>query len=175
LILAFFFTLLGRVHAANYGVVLPSGYLCTQQPGWGSVEVGSVVQLGLGDYPNYTNGTFTVSGWGTQIYGTADSFSFAYQGLFGDGSIVARVVSVQGGSGYAAAGVMIRETLDAGSANAKIAYWPSYAGMYFDTRTSTGGSTSEPGSLSATSPYWIKLIRSGNTFTRTGLTNSEPT
>jgi hypothetical protein len=157
-----FLCLLGRLHAVNYSVV-PSGYLCSQQPGWGRAEVGS---LGLsGDYPNYANGTFVVPGSGTQMYGTADSFTFAYRRLFGDGSVVARVVSVQGGSGYVAAGVMIRETLDAGSTNAKIAYWPSYDGMYFDTRTSTGGSTAEPGSLSGTVPYWVKLERTGSTFT----------
>jgi len=160
---ALFFCLLGRLHAANYAMALPSGYLCSQQPGWGGAQVGSLGQFG--GYPNYANGTFTVSGTGTQIYGTADSFTFAYQGLFGDGSIVARVVSVQGGSGYVAAGVMIRETLDAGSTNAKIAYWPSYGDLYFDTRTGADGSTAEPGTLSATTPYWIKLVRSGSTFT----------
>jgi hypothetical protein len=113
---------------------------------------------------SFTNGTFTVAGAGTQIYGTADAFHFVSQQLSGDGSIVARLVSLQGGVGYVSPGVMIRETLNAGSTNAKTADWAAYGGFYFDVRTSTGGSTSEPGNLSLTLPYWMKINRSGNTF-----------
>jgi hypothetical protein len=107
---------------------------------------------------------FTVAGGGTQIYGTADEFHFVYQSLSGDGTVVARVVSLQGGSGYVSAGVMIRNTLDTGSANAKTADWAAFGGIYFDVRTTAGGSTSEPGGVSATLPYWVKVSRSGNTF-----------
>jgi hypothetical protein len=106
-----------------------------------------------------------VSGAGTQIYGTADAFHFAYQPLLGDGTIVARLVSLQGGSSYVSAGVMIREALSADSTNAKTADWAAYGSIYFDVRTTTGGSTSEPGSVGATLPYWVKVTRSGSTFT----------
>src|SRR4029077_18927510 len=112
----------------------------------------------------YSGGRFTVQGAGTQIYGTADAFHFAYRHLSGDGSIVARIVSVSGGASYAAAGVMVRETLDQAATNAKVADWPSYNAIYFDFRGSTGGGTSEPGYASASLPYWVKLVRSGNTF-----------
>lgn len=44
------------------------------------------------------NSVFTVSGAGAQIYGNADAFHLVYQPLSGDGTIVARVVSLQGGS-----------------------------------------------------------------------------
>ena len=40
--------------------------------------------------------------------------------------------------------------LTAGSANAKTADWASYHSIYFDVRATTGGGTSEPGSVSAT-------------------------
>ena len=78
---------------------------------------------------------------------------------------MARLVSLQGGSRYASAGVMIREALSAGSTNAKTADWSSYGGIYFDVRTTTAGGTSEPGSVSVTLPYWVRVTRSGNTFT----------
>ena len=131
-------------------------------PGWTDGDVGSV---GVAGSATYANGTFTVEGAGSEIYGTADGFNFLYQPLSGNGTIVARVVSVQGGNSYAAAGVMIRETLTAGSTNTKTAYWPTYHSIYFDARTTTGGSTSEPGSKSATIPYWVEVVRSGSTFT----------
>jgi hypothetical protein len=110
---------------------------------------------------NYANGTFTVSGIGSQINGTADSFGFAYERLSGDGSIVARLVSMQGGS---LAGVMIRETLDAGSTNATTADWDARGTSYFDVRATTGGSTTQAGSTSVSLPVWVSLLRSGNAF-----------
>lgn len=129
---------------------------------WSDGDIGSV---GVSGSANYANGVFTVKGGGQQVYGTSDSFHFTYQSLSGDGSIVARLVSVQGASGYATAGVMIRETLNAGSTNAKTAEWPAYNGIYLDLRSTTGGSTSEPGSKSMTLPYWMKVTRGGSTFT----------
>src|SRR4029077_13914553 len=66
----------------------------------------------------YTNGTFTVTGAGVGIGGSADAMHFVYQPLSGDGSIVARVVSVDGTSGNPEAGIMIRATFDANSAHA---------------------------------------------------------
>jgi hypothetical protein len=59
---------------------------------------------------------------------------------------------------------MIRNTLDAGSANAKTADWAAYGAIYFDVRATSGGSTSEPGVVVATLPYWVKVSRSGNSF-----------
>ena len=159
-IFAMLFSLLGTLQA-QYFALVESGRLCARQPGWADGDVGSG---GLSGTANYTNGTYTVSGSGTQIYGTTDTFHFVYRRLSGDGIVVARVASVQGGSGYSAAGVMIRETLDAESPNAKIAAWPSYGAFYFDDRTTTGGSTGEPGSVSVALPYWVKLVRDGGSF-----------
>jgi len=129
---------------------------------WLDQDVGSV---GVTGSARFSNGTFTVQGAGAQIYGTADAFHNVYQPLSGDGTIIARLVSLQGGSTYVSAGVMIRETLNTGSTNAKTADWRSYGTIYFDVRTTTGGSTVEPGGVSATLPYWVKVARSGSTFT----------
>ena len=107
--------------------------------------------IGTAGDASYGNGTFTIKASGAQIYGTADAMHWAYQPLSGDGTIVARLVSVQGAAGYASAGVMIRESLDPGSRNAKTADWPGYNAIYFDLRTSPGGATSEPGSRAARS------------------------
>jgi len=140
------------------GPVVASGTFCTQQPGWQSVPVGS---SGMWNAANYTGGTFTVSGIGSQINGTADSFGFAYERLSGDGSIVARLLSMQGGS---LAGVMIRETLNAGSTNATTVNWSARGTSYFDVRTTTGGSTTQAGSADGSLPVWLRLVRSGSTF-----------
>ncbi|HEX8836205.1 MAG TPA: S53 family peptidase, partial [Candidatus Acidoferrum sp.] len=82
---------------------------------WSDGDIGSV---GVAGSASYANGTFAVSGagQGTMIT-SADGFHFVYQPLIGDGTIVARVVSVEGSSA-AQAGIMIRETLSAGANHA---------------------------------------------------------
>ncbi len=142
----------------------PVMFTVSTQPlpsGWLDQDIGSV---GAAGSAGYGNGTFTVKGAGQQIWGTADALHFVYQPLSGDGTIVARVVSLQGGSGYTSAGVMIRETLNAGATNANMVDWTSYATIYFDERASTGGSTTTAGSLGAALPRWVKVVRSGSTF-----------
>jgi len=128
---------------------------------WLDQDVGAV---GVAGSASYSNGTFTVNGSGQQIWGTADGMNYMYQPLSGDGSIVARVLSLQGGTSTQAAGVMIRETLAAGSTNVYAGY-STQAVTFVDFRSSTGGGTSTQQSQAAVLPSWVQLVRSGNTFT----------
>src|SRR3989475_436014 len=123
---------------------------------WADGDVGTV---GLVGSAAFTNGTFTVNGAGSQVWGTADSFHFAYQVLSGDGSIVARVVSISPTS--ATPGVMIRDSLNPNAMSAFGAYFNSNA--YLNYRSSTGGSTSQASAPAGSLPYWLKLSRSGST------------
>ncbi|MCB1129734.1 MAG: autotransporter-associated beta strand repeat-containing protein [Verrucomicrobiae bacterium] len=105
------------------------------------------------------NGEFDISGAGADIGGTADSFHFIYQPLDDDCEIQARLTSADAG---AEAGVMIRETLDAGAANAFA--FVSDGTAAFQTRSTTGGSTTSHGSASFSLPCWLRLVRNGNTL-----------
>ena len=144
----------------------PVMFTVTSQPllsGWLDADVGAVGNAGSA---NYANGTFTVNGAGTQNLTTADAFHFVYQALSGDGSIVARVASMPSGTG-ASAGVMIRQTLDSGSANGSTnENYPGGAYVQFYVRTTENGNRTSVGSGvgSTTPPYWIELVRSGNTL-----------
>src|SRR5438445_1591763 len=60
---------------------------------------------------------------------------------------------------------MIRETLNAGATNAGTVDWVGYGTIYTEVRTSTGGSTVLGGGVGVTLPYWVKVSRSGSTFT----------
>src|SRR5438046_2455764 len=126
---------------------------------WLDLDIGSV---GLAGSATYANGAFTVKGSGTGVIGTADSMNFLFQTLSGDGTIVARVVSSSAGQ----AGVMIRETLNANAADAFVIDQSSY--NYFYDRTSTGATAGQWGSSYHVLPYWMKLVRSGNTFSAYG-------
>ncbi|PYU18098.1 MAG: hypothetical protein DMG30_29125, partial [Acidobacteria bacterium] len=125
--------------------------------GWLDSDVGAV---GVAGSATFANGTFAVNGAGQQIWGTADSFNFAYQILSGDGSIVARVVSISPTS--TTPGIMIRDSLNANAMSAFGAYFASNA--YLNYRTTTGGSTSQASATAGSLPYWLKLSRSGSTI-----------
>jgi hypothetical protein len=59
---------------------------------------------------------------------------------------------------------MIRASLDANAANAFIAVSPSN-GVSFQYRSSTGGGSANNNTTGFSAPYWVRLVRSGNTFT----------
>ena len=68
-----------------------------------------------------TGGKMSLTGDGTDIWNNSDDFAFAYKTLTGDGSIVARVVSVGTGTNtWAKGGVMIRGSLNGGSTDANM-------------------------------------------------------
>ena len=135
--------------------------------GWTNRDIGSV---GAAGSVSYSGGTFTVQGSGADIWNTADEFHFAYRTLAGDGSIVARVAGVTNTDVWAKAGVMIRESLSAGSRHAAMLV-SSGKGLAFQRRTSTGGVSTHTGGGSSTAPYWVRLTRSGSTVSAYKSTN----
>src|SRR5262249_19662715 len=116
-------------------------------------------------------GTYTVNGSGSDIWDVADSFQFVYKPLSGDGSIEARVVSINNTDFWTKAGVMIREDTSAGSRDAfMLETGPNFGHNEpaFQWRTDPGGFTSDSDNhifgLQA-APVWLRLVRTGNTFT----------
>jgi hypothetical protein len=111
------------------------------------------------------NGAFTVSGSGHDIWDNADDFRFVYKRLSGNGSVTAKVDSLVNTNAWAKAGVMIRETLDAGSTFVDLAVTPGNS-CSFQRRPTTGGacaSTDWTGTA-VTAPYWVRITRTGNVF-----------
>ena len=129
-------------------------------PPWSTADVG---QVGLPGGASLANGTFTVAGAGADIWGTADAFRFVYQTLSGDGSVVARVASVQSVAAWAKAGLMIRQSLDPGAAQASIFVTPG-KGIALQYRSADGGASANVGT-SGSAPRWIRLSRAGSTIT----------
>jgi regulation of enolase protein 1 (concanavalin A-like superfamily) len=130
---------------------------------WSDGDIGAV---GVAGSASYANGTFTVAGAGLGTFSaSSDGLHFVYQPLAGDGTMVARVVSLQGSSA-AQAGIMIRETLNAGANHVFLFDYSS--STYMTERSSTGASSSYQPLGSGTLPYWIKLGRSANVFTLYG-------
>jgi hypothetical protein len=111
-------------------------------------------------------GTYTMAAAGSDVWGESDEFRYAYKMLLGDGSISARVVSVENTSTWAKAGVMIRETLDDYSTHGFMFITPENR-RAFQNRPEVGydsfSAHGEPNSI--TLPGWVRLVRQGNNIT----------
>jgi len=131
---------------------------------WVDQDVGAVGARGSASSSGYSS--FLVAGSGIGIGSNADSFHYVYQPLNGDGQIVVKVSTQENTSSSAAAGVMIRENTDPSSKHASMLITPSNA-VFFQRRLATGGATSQTVLAGAgiTAPYWVKLVRSGDTLT----------
>jgi regulation of enolase protein 1 (concanavalin A-like superfamily) len=128
---------------------------------WQDEDVGSVSVAGS---TAYGFGRMTIRAAGADIWGTADAFRFTYRALAGNGQIVARIDSLQATDIWAKAGVMMRETLSAGSAHA-FALQSSGAGVAFQRRAVPGGLSTETRGTTGSAPRWVRLARQGSTFT----------
>jgi len=110
-------------------------------------------------------GNIVMSGTGEDIYQTTDEFRYAYKRLDGDGSITARIESIQYTNEWAKAGVMIRPRLEPLTMQAQMIGSPSnrVEWMY---RPMAGAITTEIATdvNSTPLPHWVRLTRQGNTF-----------
>ena len=135
----------------------------TLEGGWSHADVGAT---GAGGGATMSNGAFTVSGAGADVWGTADAFHFAYRTLDGDGTIVARVSGMQFVHSWTKAGVMIRNGLSPSAAHAFMLVAASPAkGVPFQRRTVDGGASTSTSGSASTAPRWVKLVRSGAVIT----------
>jgi hypothetical protein len=104
-----------------------------------------------------------------------DNFFFLHRSLAGDGSITVRVTSLTDGAvpgqgegsiapqPWAKAGIIVSGGTRAGSAYAAVMATPGHGvRMQYDFTHDTAGL---PGAVSASSPRWLRLVRSGDTLT----------
>jgi hypothetical protein len=111
-------------------------------------------------------GNITMSASGADIYNLTDEFRYAYKRLSGDGSLTVRVESLVDTAAWAKAGVMIRVGLQPVSAQVHMIATPSDL-VEFMYRRGVGLATTQIATAAGSTPlpYWVRLIRTGNTFT----------
>lgn len=128
---------------------------------WTSTDIGATGQAGGA---SASNGVFTLSGAGSDIWGTADSFQYVSQPVSGDLSLVARLTGEQNTSPYAKAGLMLRKSSAANAANVVLDRVPG-GGFEFMTRASDGASETFLATTNLPLPAWVRLVVSGGTVT----------
>ncbi len=128
---------------------------------WTSADVGNPAVPGRA---SESSGTFSVTGSGADIWGASDQFHFLYQAVDGDVEIVARVESIEFMHRWSKAGVMIREQLTPGSSHAYM-LGSAAKGWAFQRRPAGEGISVHSEGPLTNPPGWVKLTRSGDTFT----------
>jgi regulation of enolase protein 1 (concanavalin A-like superfamily) len=127
---------------------------------WSNADIGNVGKAGS---TSVSGSTFTISGSGADIYGTADAFQYESQTLNGDGQIIAEVTSLTEANAWSKAGVMIRDGNGAGAKQVSMLV-SANGKAEFERRWGTNGTTGTT-DVAAPTPEWVKLVRQGNTFT----------
>ncbi len=118
----------------------------------------------VGSFVEAPAGTYTITATGADIWNLADQFHYGFKTLAGVGSIEAQVLSVGNTDPWAKGGVMIRETLDAGSKFAAVYITPGNGCRFQARATTDAAATSDTAvvttqQMAITAPYWVKLER----------------
>ena len=142
----------------------PPATTCGALPsGWASQDVGAVATAGASCFDANAQ-TYTVRGSGADIWNGADEFRFVYRQLTGDGTVFVRVAQLGQVDPWTKTGVMMRETLSAGSKHVSMLVSGSM-GTAFQRRAATDGVTTHTAGPVVAAPYWVGLRRRGNVFT----------
>ncbi|HLV99503.1 MAG TPA: PQQ-binding-like beta-propeller repeat protein [Ktedonobacterales bacterium] len=128
---------------------------------WNCADIGGATPGGA---QSLNNGTWTVQGGGGDIWGTSDQFHYLWQSLAADGSVSAHVLTQSNTDPWAKAGVMLRQ-----SSNADSAYYAVYVtpgnGIVVQYRSASGAMAVMNASMSGATPTYLRVGRSGTTFT----------
>ncbi|HOC63718.1 MAG TPA: discoidin domain-containing protein [Sedimentisphaerales bacterium] len=135
---------------------------------WSGNGADTLVLYVRGNAPGFVeaaDGAIIMNGIGTDIWNNGDQFRYAYKSLSGNGSITVRVDSIALSNEWAKAGVMIRETLEAGSKHAFVALTPTPShGLSFQRRPTADAASANTDVADIALPHWVKLTRTGNVF-----------
>ena len=148
------------IGAQTYAIASPQGGGALPAS-WQTQDIGAV---GVGGDASFASGTYSLTGAGADIWGTADSLRYVYTTLNGDGQITARVATEQNVHPWTKAGVMIRDSVTPGSRQALMLVSPG-KGNAFQRRLATGGVSTHTAGAFVTAPYWVRLTRAGNAIT----------
>lgn len=139
------------------------------------------IKIGTGTHPDAgvdispDGNTYTVKGTGNDIWGTNDSFEFAFIEVSGNFDISCRLANfttTNTADGWSKAGVMVRQNINTDGAS-PMAYFvaslhgtPGSAnnGLSWATRN-TSGTTASASNMAYSLPVYLRMTRTGNIFT----------
>ncbi len=139
---------------ATLASAVTTGFRILPSP-WKASNLGTPALSGSYAY-GPSDDSWTVRGAGTDIWYIADQGYYLQQPFTGEGRLIARVKSLVNTAPGAKAGLMIRSSLAAGSANVFMGI-SAAEGATFQRRTTNGGTTSSTKQAGLVAPRWVKL------------------
>jgi beta-glucanase (GH16 family) len=112
----------------------------------------------------FAGGTFTLAGQGGDIGGAADQFNFLSDPVSGDSMLFGRLTGLTNTGPSAKAGLMVRNSAAPDAAFADVVVAPGGAGVRFQWRAADGGAVSSVNVAGVSAPVWLRLVRTGNSF-----------
>ncbi len=151
---------------SGVATALPSGFTVS--------NIGSVT---LSSRATFDGSTFALTGGGDGFgingtTNTGDSFSFLSQSISGNTTLVTRVDGLTNEYANSEAGLVLRDGSSTGALSVAVVFVPG-DGVEFLWRTSVNATTFSSSFASGiSSPVWLELVRSGNTFSASYATSS---
>ena len=138
----------------------------SMDPAWSDQDIGSPGKAGS---VTQGGGILSVEGGGSDIWGTSDQFHYVYRtGLTAsdDFIVTVKILSVENTNQWAKGGIMVRQSLDANAKFVDVVATPTNKWHRLQARAGTGASATSTGdTLSLSFPYWLRLVKSGSTYT----------
>ncbi|MEO6475629.1 TIM-barrel domain-containing protein [Luteolibacter sp.] len=131
---------------------------------WTSQDIGGPTIPGSSGNGDAGVATLRLTASGADIWGTSDQCRFTWQSRSGDTEFITRVDAMDAADPWSKAGLMIRGSLNADAVNCLLAVTPAN-GVTFQYRTTASGTTAFNQTTGITAPCWLKIARTGNTFT----------
>ncbi|GCE31708.1 hypothetical protein KDA_71920 [Dictyobacter alpinus] len=128
--------------------------------GWTCGDVGAPALIGT---QALTNGMWTVTGAGADIWGNADQFHYVWQALNADGAVSAHVLDQSYTDPWTRSGVMLRQSTDP-AAPYYAAFVTHDYGIAIQYRLTQGGATTQV-TVNGKVPVYLKVTRTGNNYT----------
>ncbi len=148
----------GIVGSATFNSINISILACPTN--WSCGDIGTPNPVGS---QSFNGKTWTIQGGGNDIWNASDQFHFVWQSLAADGSVSAHVLSQTNTSVWAKAGVMLRQSTDAG-----VAFYGAFVtpgnGIIVEYRATQGGECATTLPFLGTVPAYLTVSRSGNTY-----------
>ena len=173
----YYYTVQGICSSSDTSIIIGNQAFTTLQCGsncgilpsrWSSQDIGATVISGSACY---NAGTFTLRASGADIWDVSDQFHYANVLLNGDGTITARVTSMDKSDPWNKCGIMFRESLDASARHAFISL-TSGNGIAFQYRQTSDGFSTNQNLTGFDAPFWIRLVKANSTYTAYGSKDS---
>lgn len=127
---------------------------------WQSQDVGLTSLVGSTTV-EASSDRLTLEGSGADIWGVADAFHYHHRQANGDGNFVVHVDGIENTHGWAKAGIMLRESLTAGSPHVMVVLTPAN-GVSFQRRRLQDERSYHTSITGLTAPQWLRLEKRGD-------------